>query len=99
MHAAGEDVFDQTFKAGNVKRIAVAQWRDHGRNDAVIFWYIHWESFGSRGRISSTINTESNATPANAPKMMFSGTWRSRSAPKAQSPKPPQLMLTKFMMP
>src|SRR6187401_3557630 len=52
-----------------------------------------------RGRIKSTMKTESRATPANTPKMTLSGTWRSRNAPKAQSPKPPQLMLTRFIMP
>src|SRR5689334_1683019 len=49
------------------------------------------------GRMSRTRNTESSATPANAPKIMLSGTCRSRSAPKAQSPKPPHEMLTRFI--
>ena len=43
--------------------------------------------------------SRSTAALAKTPKMPNSGTWRSRSTPKPQSAKPPQLMLTRFMMP
>ena len=43
--------------------------------------------------------TEINAIPAKTPKMTSSGTCWSRRAPKPQSAKPPQLMLTRFMKP
>ena len=51
------------------------------------------------GLIKSTMKIESRAMPAKAPKMRFRGMWRSRRAPKATSPKPPKLMLTRFMIP
>ena len=42
MHAAGDDVFDEPLEAGVVERVAIAQRRDHGRDDAVILWEVHW---------------------------------------------------------
>src|SRR5687768_16547384 len=53
----------------------------------------------SRGLIRSTSTIETSATLAKTLKIPKSGTWRSRSSPKPQSAKPPQLMLTRFMMP
>ena len=34
VHAAGEDVFDESFQPGDIQFIAVAQRRDHRRNDS-----------------------------------------------------------------
>ena len=53
----------------------------------------------SRGRIQSAMKMESKAIPAKTPKMRFSGMCWSRRAPKIQSAKPPQLMLTRFIRP
>ena len=52
-----------------------------------------------RGRISRTRTTETTAAAAKTLKMTLSGTSRSRRTPKPQSARPPQLMLTRFMMP
>lgn len=52
-----------------------------------------------RGWMSSTSTTEITQALAKTPKMMLSGMARSRIAPKPQSAKPPQLMLTKFISP
>ena len=52
-----------------------------------------------RGLISRTRTMDTIATLAKMPKMPKSGTCRSRRRPKPQSAKPPQLMLTRFMIP
>ena len=52
-----------------------------------------------RGRTRRTRTTETTAAAAKSPNVTSRGTCASRSAPKPQSAKPPQLMLTRFMMP
>ena len=51
------------------------------------------------GRISRTRAIDRRATVANIPKMASRGTRMSRRIPNPQSARPPQLMLTMFMMP
>jgi len=52
-----------------------------------------------RGRMHSTTATETSATAAKPPKITFSGTFESRSAPNPQSATPPQEMLARFINP
>ena len=49
--------------------------------------------------MSSTSTTDTTAVAAKPPKITFSPTCRSRSAPNCQSISPPKLMLTRFMIP
>src|SRR5262249_40275961 len=74
-----------------------------GRGDeaAQLVGHARWSCGVSSGlgRISSTITMERIAVAANTLKITLSGTSRSRRMPKPQSARPPQLMLTRFMMP
>lgn len=59
----------------------------------------HPSDGNDRGLIASTVATERIASAANPPKIAARDTSASRSTPKPQSAKPPQLMLTRFMIP
>ena len=94
---------------GEVER-AVRRERCVRRGDETVKW-MDWFHFKnqwvtgagpwsvSRGLMSKTSTTDNTAALAKMPKMPKSGTCRSRRMPKPQSAKPPQLMLTRFMMP
>jgi hypothetical protein len=54
---------------------------------------------GSSHAIQSISPTATSAIDANAAKLALSGHPASRMRPNAQSASPPQLMLTRFMIP
>src|SRR5262249_19690844 len=100
--AMAEEVLDLPLDDAEVQ-FAVGAKGGVGRGDEPLAFKVQGvgsPGLGSgRGRISRTRATEAIAVAANRLKMTLSGTCRSRSQPKPQSARPPQPMLTRFMIP